>query len=504
MTDELPAKPNATPLPATHPAPRLKPIDRTQSELRPFALDDLIDVAHPARGIWEFLGHVELSGFKEDILAVEGRAGQATWDPRLLVALWLYGYSRGMGSAREISRSCEHEPGLRWLCGDRPVNYHTLSDFRVKHAEALRGLMIDVLAVLSHEGLIGLEQVAHDGTRVRAVASSGSFHRQATIDEHLAAAKAQVEAVEKEAAEESSSGRKAARERAAEQRRQRLEAARQKLQELQANKVDKEKAQVRVSESEPEARIMKMADGGFAPAYNAQVSTDGRAGIIIQAELSTMGSDYPHLVPAVDQIREDFGRVPDQVLSDGGFVSRENIIALDGKTDLIGPYDEEGKNSEEQRKRQGISEAFAVSMFLYDPVRNQLVCPAQKRLVQISRRSRVGRMEYTYQGAARECGACVHKAQCCPKTASRSVLRLVEDQAVERHRRKMQSEAVKLLYKKRAEIAEFPFCWIKEKFGFRRFHVRGLSKARLELWWITLAYNVQQWLRVTWSAAGAI
>jgi transposase len=172
--------------------PRFKWVDREQNELRVFCLDTLIDDDHAARAIWEFVGELDLTPFEAGIKAVEGRAGQATFDPRLLAALWLYAYSVGIGSAREVSRRCEYQPGFRWLCGDEPVNYHTLADFRVNHWDALHRLFIDALGVLSYHGLVSLRKVAHDGTRIRAVASPESFHREPTIEQHLAEAAAQI------------------------------------------------------------------------------------------------------------------------------------------------------------------------------------------------------------------------------------------------------------------------------------------------------------------------
>src|ERR1043165_6662144 len=129
-------------------AARMKPIDRSQCELRAYAVEDLIPEDHAARALWEFLGGLDLSRFEEGIKAVEGQAGQSTFQPRLLIALWLQACMDGVGSAREVSRRCDTQPAYRWLCGDQRMNYHTLSDFRVKRREALDGLMVEVLAAL--------------------------------------------------------------------------------------------------------------------------------------------------------------------------------------------------------------------------------------------------------------------------------------------------------------------------------------------------------------------
>jgi hypothetical protein len=310
-----------------------------------------------------------------------------------------------------------------------------------------------------------------------------------------------VSALEKEEAAAGSSREQAARKRAAGERKQRLEQARQQLEQIrQSKKTASEKEQARASEGEPEARIMKLAEGGFAPAYNAQVSTDSKAGIIVNVKVTQQGSDFVQLTPSLEQVKESFGRMPDQVLVDGGYLSRTNIMELEGRTDLIGPYDEGQKYSEAQRKRQGISEEFATKFFVYDPDANQFRCPAGKSLVAQGSKAGIGKIEHSYTAAQSDCEQCPHKSQCCPKAPARSVLRIEDDIAIQRFREKMRTPTAQTLYKQRARIAEFPFCWIKEKFGLRRFHVRGLAKVEMEFLWHALAYNIRQWMLVRWRA----
>src|SRR5580658_5208504 len=345
--EDFPPAPAAQPAPtaASLPrSPRFKAIDRQQNVLRAFALDTLIVEDHAARAIWEFLEQLDLAPFEANIKAVEGHCGQATIQPRLLIALWLYACSQGIGAAREVSRQCESDPGLRWLCGDQPVNYHTLSDFRVQHQDALRDLFTDALGVLSYHGLISLKQVAHDGTRIQTVAGQSSFHREATLEKHRAEAAAQVAALEAEEARGDSVGRIAARRRAAAERQQRLQQALEQMPlHRQSKDTPQEKAEARVSESEPEARVMKLAEGGFAPAYNAQVTSDGgEGGLILNLQMTQSGSDFQQLQPALEEVRENFGKMPSQTLVDGGYLSRTDIEALEGRTDLIGPFDQDG------------------------------------------------------------------------------------------------------------------------------------------------------------------
>src|SRR5260370_22065888 len=164
---------------------RVKPVDRTKLTWEMLDVERLIDVDHPGRAIWELSGRLKLDGFYEPREAVEGRAGRTPWDARLLVSLWIYAYSRGISSAREIGRRCTYEPAFQWLCGLGEVNHHTLSDFRVNHDASLRELFVQVLGVLSSEGLVSLERVMHDGTRIKACAGADSFRREERGEEQF-------------------------------------------------------------------------------------------------------------------------------------------------------------------------------------------------------------------------------------------------------------------------------------------------------------------------------
>ena len=166
-------------------SPRYLPLDRNQMRLQPLDVERLIDQQHPARKIWRLVERLDLSGFETDARALEGHAGRSAHSPHLLVSVWIYAYSKGLHSAREIARQMEYEPGLEWLTALRPVNHHTLSDFRVSYGQALRELFEQVLAMLTMKGLITLERVAVDGTKIRADAGKKSFTRAATIRKHL-------------------------------------------------------------------------------------------------------------------------------------------------------------------------------------------------------------------------------------------------------------------------------------------------------------------------------
>jgi transposase len=486
---------------ARAPRARLKPVDRSQLLMRPVDVERLIEEDHPARAIWEFTGALDLSAYEQPIGAVEGVAGRPVWDPRLLISLWVYAYSRGFGSGREISRRLQYDPAFQWLAGLAVINHHTLSDFRVAYDSELRELFTNTLGVMSAEGLVSLERVMHDGTKVRACAGADSFRREQTLQAHLQAARQQVEAMGDPRADESVRQR-AGRQRAARERQARLEQALAELAQLRQTKKDAtEKASARVSLTDPTARIMKEGRGGYGPNYNVQISTEAKHKIIVGVGVSQNASDAGELMPGVQCVEQNLGQPPAQLVVDGGFTNRPNILACAAQgIDLIGSFPEHAEQAEGQLRRRGVAPEFYGPAFAYDAPQDCYRCPAGERLHRAGQEQRPGVIHYQYRAAAKACGSCRFQPQCCPQNAAqgRSIIRAVEAPQVQVFKQKMQTPPAREIYRQRGAVAEFPNAWIKEKLGLRQFHVRGLLKAGREILWVCLTYNIQQWIRLVW------
>jgi transposase len=303
--------------------------DRHQFTLRPTHLDALLAEDHRARIVWDFLMGLDLSRLYAEVRAVEGRAGRPCIDPAILLALWLYATLEGVGSARAIDRLCSEHDAYRWICGGVSVNYHTLSDFRVGQGEALDDLLTQSVALLMVEDLVDLERVAQDGVRVRASAGAASFRRKATLEECLEEAEKRVADLKAELeADPGGTTRRqaAARERAAEDRRQRVAAALKQWPDAASKKKKEEQEEkARVSTTDPEARVMKMPDGGFRPAFNGQFATDTKSQVVVGVDVSSLGSDMAQMPPMVEQIEARHGKPPDEILVDGGFASLDSV-----------------------------------------------------------------------------------------------------------------------------------------------------------------------------------
>lgn len=330
-------------LPGSEPAertqagvPRLREPRRDQIELRAVDIESLIGEGHPVRVIWAYVEGLDLHELEDRIKARGERPGHPATSPRLLLALWLYATSAGIGSARALERLCNSHDVYRWLCGGVSVNYHTLSDFRVGCADLLDRLLIEHVAALAEAGLVDLDTLAQDGVRVRASAGAASFRRAARLDGHLAAAQAVVNELKREVAARSDASNQrieAAKERAARERSERVKAALAALAAIKQQRAEREEKrrngkkpkEPRASTTDPEARVMKMADGGFRPAYNVQVASAAGEQIVVAVEVSNNGSDRALMRPMLERLRAQTGHVPARHLADGGFASAEDI-----------------------------------------------------------------------------------------------------------------------------------------------------------------------------------
>ena len=329
------ALPPAVP-PAPAPAPadpkrgaRLREADRAQLAWGRIDLEAQLPDDHPARAIWAVIERLDLAALYAPIEARDEVAGAPAIDPKLLLGLWVYATSEGEGSAREIWRLTQLHAAYRWLCGGVEVGYHTLSDFRSQRGAVVDALITQVLALLMTQDLVDLSRVAQDGTRVRASAGAASFRREPTLQALMQEARAHLEAVTQEAADPALSARRAAaRQRGAQQRLERLEAALKQIPDVTATKQRSgaKDAAVRVSTTDPDARIMKMGDGGFRPAFNVQFATTADAArAIVGVDVTNRGSDAGQSTPMLQQIEHRTGVRPTEMLVDGGYAQHEAI-----------------------------------------------------------------------------------------------------------------------------------------------------------------------------------
>jgi transposase len=383
----------ARPDPDRDAQPRLHSPDRQQI-LSSMTIDELLEADHPARAVWSYVEGLDLAPLYDRIRARGSVAGRPAIDPRLLVALWLYATLSGFSSARELADLCVRHDAFRWLAGGVSVNYHSLADFRTDNPEFLERLLKYSVEMLRQQGLIDLGRIAQDGMRVRASAGAASFHCRETLEGLLQEAQAEVQRLQQKlaataadptapqevATEQASAGespspqQEAATMRHAEEHLKRIEQALERMPEMEAKIKPGDDKEARVSTTDPQATVMKMADGGYRPAYNIEYGTTCRGQAIVGVDVVTRGSDQGQLPPMLDQIENRFAERPKEALVDGGVANRKDIEKVQGgqkkctvyapvvkpKKEGVDRHEPKATDSEEVaewRKRMGTAEA---------------------------------------------------------------------------------------------------------------------------------------------------
>jgi transposase len=349
-------------------------------------LNGLLPLDHPARAVWAFVEQLDLSPLLDTIKAREGEPGHPPANPQIPMALWLYATIDAVGSARALARLCQTHVAYQWICGGVSMNYHTLSDFRVAHVSLLDRLLAEGVTALVSEGLVQLQRLAQDGVRVRASAGAASYRRRPRLEKLLREAESRVAMLRAELETDpaaSTARQRAARQRAAQEQMERTTAALERMKQLEAERARRAKThkkdtqkqkEPRASTTDAEARVMKMADGGYRPAYNGQFASDPETQVIVAVDIDTTGSDHGLIGPMQDQIGETYGQTPKQYLVDGGFTKLEDIERAHEKgievfapppnnkheTDPFAPRKDDGPGSAEWRKRMSSEDGKAV------------------------------------------------------------------------------------------------------------------------------------------------
>jgi transposase len=410
--------------------------DRTQAEVQPFSLDELLPADHRARLVWTYVTSLNLDPFYRDIEVTYNTPGRTAIAPEVLVALWLLATLDGIGSARALARRCETDLPYRWMLGGVRVNYHTLSDFRVQHAERLEQLLVDTVTSLIAGGLVPLETIAQDGMRVRASAGSSSFRRKPTLERLQKEAQAHIDRLKQEAKNETDrlagdARRKAAAERAARERQERIDEALRQHAELSEQREHRKKGdgeKTRVSTTDPDARKMKMANGGYDAAFNVQFASDGDARVILAVDVTNAGTDGGELPPMLETLQKHYDKTPSITLVDSAYATQESVtVAETAGTKIVSTIPRA-----EQLEKHG-----------KDP----------------------------------------HSRQ-----------RHDTDEYVQ-FRARMADPEYQQLYKLRPSIAEFPNADCRNR-NLRQFRVRGLVKVKAVALWSALAFNFMRMIRL--------
>ena len=357
---------------------RVKNPEREQMTMHLLTADELIREDHPARQLWKYVCSRDLSDFYADIQAVAGGVGRDAVDPRILLTLWLFATTEGIASGRHLAVLCERDFAYLWILGGVTVNRDLLNAFRSSHPERLDAILTETVGVLLHHDLVSLNRVAPDGMRVRASAGKSSFRGPTTLQECLQEAEQRVAKLRQEGDDDQGgrSKQEAARRRVAEERLARIEAAieeQKKLQEQRDQQKRNAGTEARASTTDPEARNMKMGDGGFRPAFNVQFATATDSRVIVGVDVTNEGGDSGQMEPMLDQLQKSYDETPDELIVDAGFSSREDTTRVEQRgVNVFSPIKKEEKLLEKggdpyARRRGDTDEYYAFRQRMKTP-----------------------------------------------------------------------------------------------------------------------------------------
>jgi transposase len=341
---------------------RIKMPIRNQVEITNGTLDDCLPEDHKVRWVWAYVEKLDLSKFLDKIKSVESHPGAPAIDPRILFALWLYAFIEGIISARMINKYCNEHIAFKWICGNVSVNEHSISDFRTQYGDAFDDILTQSIGVLSHQGAINIERAAQDGMKVKAHAGKASFRREKTLKEHLKKAEDYVRELRKDFKENPgmySQRQVSAKKRAAEERVRTIEKAIEELEKHRTQKAinqkknnksftEKDKQDMRASKTDPQARVMKMPNAGYSPAYNVQFASDCKSKAIVGVQVVQAGNDYGQLAPMQRQLIKRYGKAAPELLADAGFLEKEDVKEASKYSTLYIPSDHIQENNKFQ------------------------------------------------------------------------------------------------------------------------------------------------------------
>ena len=408
--------------------------------------------------------------------------GCPAYPPKLMAKLLMYGYSKGVRSSRKLEEAAQHDLRYIWLLGGFRPDHATIARFRRKHESHLKQLFVGTVRLCAEAGLVLLNCVATDGSRIQGRASKRSLYDKKRLAKELAAVEqilAEAEAIDQ--AEEAASSRAGTIPEALKD----AKCRQARLAEIAA-RLEKS-SQQRVSASDPDCKVVRTG-AGFRPGYNAQVTVDSEHHVIVAAELICQQTDNAQLSEQLKQVAENLGLAPDLALADSGYSDEETFQWLeDTKQQALVP-------PREQAKKQQDTSLFGSRCFLPVAGEDALICPAGRKLT-LRGTVKKGNNHYR-EYTALDCRGCSFSRDCIKgKKRRRSLQVSIVEKIRDELRQKLKTPQGQAQYRIRAQTVEPTFGNLKANLGFWRFLLAGKVGASAEFWLICIAHNLLIWVR---------
>jgi transposase len=510
------------------------PLPRDQILLFPETLGDRIPQDHSVRLFAEILDGLDWSSWERHYVLV---AGQPPIHPKVVAAAIIYGLTHGIRSSRRLEWACGHAVDFMWLVEGRTIDHSTFCDFRTKFKRELKDLFRQIGRVAMDLGLIRLNQVALDGTRVKANSSPHATASAKTLAERLKGLDEQIEKMLAEADQvdeqdkdlfgDHVSTTSLPMELADLKKRQRAlgkalaaakkadaKRAKRKTTSRHAKRKGGPTRAAKVPVADPDSAIMPNKEGGYAPNFNPVAAVDGERGMIVDADVLNEMNEAQTVIPTVERVEAVFEQKPEQFLADSTFATGGNLSELaDRGIEAVMPVEQTKLPDENPAERADPTEPVAESewpklprraqtgkldrsAFIYDRAKDCYYCPQGRALVFDSVKTQ-GRD--TCEASAYRvyrcpsCAGCGLAADCLRGNSQhRTVSHDQHEAARQAVAARMKTKPGKKAYAQRAHLAETPNGFIKQVIGLRQFLLRGLDKVRTEWLWACTAFNIRK------------
>jgi transposase len=472
--------------------------DRKQLYYDMIDVDRLVPEEHEVRRLWNFLGQLDLERVYRKYKAIEEEFGRMPIDPRVLFAVWLYGFMKGTGSSEVLAEQCRVHSEFRWICGGLKPCARTLRNFRNANRDVFDSLLTDSIAALISAGLVDLETVSQDGTTIRAACSKKSYYKAGAVQKAYEAAKERVQVLAEmsdEAARADGRRRLAAMKREAEKKMRLAQEALKKLRERREAAEGKggTKERGRISLTEPESKFMLCKEGMKVPAYNVQiVSSRDSSPAVLGVGVFERSSDTYTLEEMIEGVAAKLSGIGalGNVLTDKGYYSGLNAGAMSSsgiRWFCSVPENQKGEFGDE------VGSGYEKAHFRYDEANDVYICPEGKELGRVGREKKKNVMVTNYR--CRECAGCAAREKCTDSKRGRKVQRSEYEVELRELVRRSLSEEGKELLRMRGRMSEKTNADIKERFKLRRFQVKGKAAVLGVMTMMAIAINALIWMK---------
>ena len=503
------------------------PQPRGQQILFSTTLDDVIPPDHPVRLIGELLDGFDWTSWESQY---HGFRGKPPIHPRVVAGLWLYGLRRGVRSSRKLEYMSGHSVDFLWLAEGHSPDHSTLSSFRLKFGDQLKGLFRHVLRVAMAAGLLRLVDAATDGTRVKANNARFETWTAETItkvidDMEKAFETKLAETRENDAREDSLLGEDSTEMLPPELadlklRREKLAQIQRELKAMDDARrkegKDPVKNPAQIPKNDPDSRILPNKEGGYAPNYTPICTAEGHGGFVLDADVIAGNGEQNELLPSLDRIEERLGEKPENSLADGAYPTGPNIEGVEARgivffsnlptpdpatNPAIRPHPTQPVPAEkhDQLPINPQTKKLDKSCFTYIPETDTFRCPQGHAMEYEAKKSEMSNGQKVTWEIYRcdACDDCPLKSRCVASNnkGGRTVSRDAHASQRDKFAAKMREDPAKKKYNQRMRIAETPFALIKHIIGLRQFLLRGLDKVKLEWLWTCTAINLDKLAR---------